>query len=124
MIRRIAHLYSRLSEHPLADRGSLPETTSAEGDIISGDVDSQGGKPPGVTIFDDEISNITFTDAGLHFKGVADSSPLRINYFESNNVYLYIHGKEDPQGDWWRSRNGQDTFSGRGGVLVNCHFDS
>lgn len=81
-------------------------------------------KPPGVTLFDDEISNVTYTDAGLKFNSVKRQRPLIIQYFESNNVYVYIHGKEDPEGDWWHTRNGQDTFSGRGGVLVNCHFDS
>lgn len=69
---------------------------------------------PGATIFDDTISNVTYT---------LRDSPVG-QYFEGSNLYVYIHGTEDPGGDWWRSGE-VGLLARRGsGVLVNCHFDS
>lgn len=70
-------------------------------------VDTGGGEArrraePGVTVFDDGVSNVTFTAGG---------APPVGRYFEGSNVYVYIHGRDDA---------GDDAS----GVLVNCHFDS
>lgn len=68
----------------------------------------------GATLFDDRISNVTYAtrdnDVG--------------QYFEGNNFYVYIHGSDDPEGDWWSSENFRRTAQRGAGVLVNCHFDS
>ncbi|CEJ92919.1 hypothetical protein VHEMI08546 [[Torrubiella] hemipterigena] len=78
-------------------------------------------KLPGVTLFDDQVSNVTFTDGGLD---TLAQGPLKIQYFEGNNFYAYIHGKKDPEGDWWHLEGAFDTFQNEGGVLLSCHFDS
>ncbi|ODA79062.1 hypothetical protein RJ55_04653 [Drechmeria coniospora] len=73
-------------------------------------------RPPGATIFDDRISNVTYTYSAKSASGG--------QYFEGNNFYVYIHGKEDPEGDWWRREDRLEALGSSGGVLVNCHFDS
>ncbi|KAK2601619.1 hypothetical protein QQS21_004854 [Conoideocrella luteorostrata] len=70
--------------------------------------------PLGATIFDDLISNVTY----------AQRSSTVGQYFESSNFYVYIHGSEDPEGDWWTYEGAQRTTHRGAGVLVNCHFDS
>ncbi len=88
--------------------------SAAERDV--GKATERAGKPPGATIFDDRVSNVTYTYGG-RFSVVGQ-------YFEGNNVYVYIHGKEDPEGDWWLTEEGIKASRHSGGVLVNCHFDS
>ncbi|EQL02347.1 Peptidase family M28 family [Ophiocordyceps sinensis CO18] len=74
-------------------------------------------KAPKVTVFDDRLANVTYTSKGAQY--------WMGQYFEGSNFYLYIHGKDDPQGDWWAPDQGPLKASRRtGGVLVNCHFDS
>ncbi|KAH7309598.1 hypothetical protein B0I35DRAFT_440302 [Stachybotrys elegans] len=84
-----------------------------------------GPRPRGVTVFDDNLSNGTWMYNPLK---VATSNiyaaPARGQYFEGNNLYIYIHGKEDPEGDWWATQSSYKKAHGKGGVLVNCHFDS
>ncbi len=72
-----------------------------------------------VVILEDLVSNVT----------VADSFPASdvgyATYFEGTNIIVYIRGKDDPQGPWWT--DGQmyaDKVIGKGGVLVNAHYDS
>ncbi|KAG6258833.1 hypothetical protein E4U24_000904 [Claviceps purpurea] len=71
-------------------------------------------RAPGATIFNDLISNVTFAERGSTVG----------QYFEGNNFYVYIHGSDDPEGEWWLSKNPQRTAQRGAGVLVNCHFDS
>jgi hypothetical protein len=80
-------------------------------------------KAPGVTLFDDRISNVTFT-ASSFFKQKNTPSKMSGEYFEGTNFYAYIHGKKDPEGDWWKTESSVGDFQGRGGVMVNCHIDS
>ncbi|KAF7539990.1 hypothetical protein G7Z17_g12295 [Cylindrodendrum hubeiense] len=81
-------------------------------------------RPPGATLFDDQISNVSWTYNGLKRVGANFGKPLWAGqYFEGNNFYIYIHGKDDPKGDWWQNPSSK-PFKGAGGVLVNCHFDS
>ncbi|KAG6040582.1 hypothetical protein E4U41_000090 [Claviceps citrina] len=68
----------------------------------------------GATIFNDLISNVTYAERA---SGVGQ-------YFEGNNFYVYVHGSEDPEGDWWLSERPQRVIYRGAGVLVNCHFDS
>ncbi|OAA51924.1 Peptidase family M28 family [Metarhizium rileyi] len=70
----------------------------------------------GATLFDDHISNVTMTNP--------QPSNTMGRYFEGNNFYVYIHGSEDPEGDWWTSDSLQRIARSGAGVLVNCHFDS
>lgn len=86
---------------------------------------SSVAKPPGVTLFDDQISNVTWTyDTTGALSSSIGPSVWSGQYFEGNNFYVYIHGKEDPEGDWWLSESEYKQAHGKGGVLVNCHFDS
>ncbi|KAG5926562.1 hypothetical protein E4U42_003157 [Claviceps africana] len=71
-------------------------------------------RPPGATIFNDVISNVTYAERGSTVG----------QYFEGNNFYVYIHGSEDPEGDWWLSGKPQRILHRGAGVLVNCHVDS
>lgn len=73
-------------------------------------------KAPRVTIFDDRMANVTYTSQGAQY--------WTGQYFEGSNIYVYIHGKDDPQGDWWAPGQGPTASRRTGGVLVNCHFDS
>ncbi|KAH7152800.1 putative zinc metalloprotease [Dactylonectria macrodidyma] len=81
-------------------------------------------RPPGVTLFDDQVSNASWTYKGNKKVGANFGSDIRGGqYFEGNNFYVYIHGKDDPEGEWW-TKPSKTQFRGAGGVLVNCHFDS
>ncbi|GAB0136442.1 hypothetical protein EsDP_00004743 [Epichloe bromicola] len=71
-------------------------------------------RPQGATIFNDLVSNVTFAERGSTVG----------QYFEGSNFYVYIHGSEDPEGDWWLSENPQKIARRGAGVLVNCHLDS
>lgn len=82
-------------------------------------------RPRGATLFDDKISNVTWTYNTARPTGTNIAKGTWMGqYFEGNNYYVYIHGKDDPEGEWWRSESAYKKFRGQGGVLVNCHFDS
>ncbi|KPM37835.1 Vacuolar membrane protease [Neonectria ditissima] len=120
----------------ILDRNGMDYTTDLSGGVAWQDTNgylnprddddeiSSGSRPPGVTLFDDQISNLTWT---YHkYKRVGDNfvnHTWGAQYFEGNNFYIYIHGKDDPEGDWWHTRS-RKPFHGTGGVMVNCHFDS
>ncbi|KAF5497001.1 Vacuolar membrane protease [Colletotrichum siamense] len=72
-----------------------------------GKIASQG---PRVTVFDDTISNISYNGRETGY------------YFESTNKLVYIRGTEDEDGEWWKRDEGRKI--GKGGVLVNAHYDS
>lgn len=44
----------------------------------------------------------------------------QVCYTESENLVVYIRGEEDDAGAWWE----RDAYSGKGGVLLNAHYDS
>ncbi|KAJ4263005.1 hypothetical protein NW762_006618 [Fusarium torreyae] len=82
-------------------------------------------KPRGATLFDDRTSNVSWTYNTARRTGSnIDKGKWLGQYFEGNNYYVYIHGQNDPEGDWWRDESKYKKFRGEGGVLVNCHFDS
>ncbi|KAF9870773.1 peptidase family m28 family [Colletotrichum karsti] len=68
---------------------------------------------PLVTIFDDKISNVSYATGAGQGTGV---------YFEATNQLVYIRGTEDEDGEWWKNDEGRAI--GKGGVLVNAHYDS
>ena len=67
-----------------------------------------------VIVFNDLISNVTFTGPSLGAPGLSV-------YFEGTNIIVYIRGTNDDEGDWWKSGS---RPKGPGGVLVNAHYDS
>ena len=70
-----------------------------------------GPKP--VTVFVDELSNVTFVD---DFR----KQPWTC-YGESENLLAYIRGEDDEEDDWWEEN---ETYQGQSGVLINAHYDS
>lgn len=70
-----------------------------------------------VTVFDDNISNVTWAAASRVL------SYGNAGYFEGTNKMVYIRGSEDEEGKWWES-NRDIRLIGKGGVLVNAHYDS
>lgn len=71
-----------------------------------------------VVVFDDQLSNYTMVRSG----GFPAATPG--TYFEGSNIFIYIRGTDDPEGDWWRTESSYDKTHRTGGVLVNCHLDS
>lgn len=70
-------------------------------------------------VFNDLVSNIT---AASPTSGTTTGTAT---YFEGTNILVYIRGKDDPQGSWWK--DGTATAGrtiGKGGVLLNAHYDS
>lgn len=100
--------------------GRIEAVVEANGALISSidssDISKLSDSAP-VTIFSDTISNVSFSS---NVK-VPSEKPGTSVYFEGTNIIVYIRGSEDDQNDWWL--NGT-TFEGKGGVLVNAHYDS
>ncbi|KAI1971276.1 hypothetical protein LOZ53_005878 [Ophidiomyces ophidiicola] len=71
---------------------------------------------PDVIVFDDTLSNLTFSD------GRVGNKPITGVYFEGTNIIIYIRGSDDDKETWWDVPNGKPK--GKGGVLVNAHYDS
>ncbi|KAL4787664.1 hypothetical protein BJX76DRAFT_345355 [Aspergillus varians] len=65
---------------------------------------------PDAFVFDDTRSNLTFARDNLAV------------YFEGTNILVYIRGEEDGAELWWELPEGRPK--GKGGVLVNAHYDS
>lgn len=87
--------------------------------IVKENVDASGYAPdtaPTVHVFDDNVSNSTFSSGGL-FPSLGISV-----YFEGTNLIVYIPGTEDGTATWWLDPNGKP--SKRNAVLVNAHYDS
>lgn len=79
-------------------------------------------KSPPVTVFNDIVSN--YTSTALATIGV-DGRRLGIStYFEGSNIIVYIRGTEDEEGEWWEEPIVKGETHGKGGVMVNAHFDS
>ncbi|RMJ05072.1 Vacuolar membrane protease [Fusarium kuroshium] len=124
----------------ILDRNSMPYTTETIGgvdwhtrttfaqtqdSVLNPRDESIQSRPRGATLFDDKISNVTWTYNTARPTGTNIAKGTWMGqYFEGNNYYVYIHGKDDPEGEWWRSESAYKKFRGQGGVLVNCHFDS
>lgn len=78
-----------------------------------------------MSLFDDLVSNVTWTyDTTNALSASIGPAMWAGQYFEANNYYVYVRGKQDPEGDWWSSESQYKKAHGEGGVLVNCHFDS
>ncbi|KAL7809510.1 hypothetical protein V8C26DRAFT_271371 [Trichoderma gracile] len=121
--------------HEILERNGVPYKTEKTGGVIwdaslntsvvtKTNDEPRAKRAPGATIFDDRISNVTWTVDSLLQSTKGGPKTWQGYYFEGDNFYIYIHGQEDPEGDWWTSQAGAAKYSKSGGVLVNCHFDS
>ncbi|KAF9886919.1 hypothetical protein FE257_010660 [Aspergillus nanangensis] len=70
---------------------------------------------PAAFVFDDLTSNLTFAGDTITASNIGV-------YFEGTNILVYIRGSDDNRDKWWESPHGAP--SGKGGVLVNAHYDS
>ncbi|RAL58534.1 hypothetical protein DID88_003982 [Monilinia fructigena] len=79
---------------------------------------------PAVTVFNDLRSN--FSSNALTSIGVKGRKLGISTYFEGNNIICYIRGRDDEEGEWWKtgSVTSKGKTHGKGGVMVNAHFDS
>lgn len=79
---------------------------------------------PAATIFNDFVSN--YTSTALLSIGSNGRSPAYSTYFEGSNIIVYVRGTEDEEGEWWNSPSSYKSLKmhGKGGVMVNAHFDS
>ena len=79
-------------------------------------------KPQGAlaVVFSDLTSNVTFSMPGRGSNGSHRNAGMSV-YFEGTNIIVYIRGSEDGDEDWWRANK---KPPGKGGVLVNAHYDS
>ncbi|KAJ0117149.1 hypothetical protein J7T55_003566 [Diaporthe amygdali] len=79
-----------------------------------------------VTVFNDLMSNVTVRFGGLPGShGSEEGQSGNAAYFEGTNVIVYIRGSLDEEGEWWkRKRNHVKLPIGKGGVMVNAHYDS
>jgi hypothetical protein len=79
---------------------------------------------PLVTIFNDLQSNVTCSGLGSIGSAGQGRLPGQSVYFEGTNIIVYIRGTEDEEGEWWRSTLNLHRTHGKGGVLLNAHYDS
>jgi Peptidase family M28 len=78
---------------------------------------------PAATIFNDLVAN--YTSTALTSIGVSGRRAGISTYFEGSNIIVYIRGTEDEEGEWWNSQSHRSgVIHGKGGVMVNAHFDS
>ncbi|KAI0400611.1 hypothetical protein F4802DRAFT_478852 [Xylaria palmicola] len=74
-----------------------------------------------VLILEDVTSNLTTSDS------IWSRETKTATYFEGKNIIVYIRGKDDPPGRWWEAgppSYDADKVIGKGGVLLNAHYDS
>ncbi|RFU23960.1 hypothetical protein B7463_g12382, partial [Scytalidium lignicola] len=80
-------------------------------------------EPPETVVFSDLVAN--YTGSALTTIGVSGRKLGISTYFEGNNIIVYIRGSEDEPGDWWNDLDIDPAKThGKGGVLVNAHYDS
>lgn len=77
---------------------------------------------PAATIFNDLVSN--YTSTALTSIGVRGRRTGISTYFEGSNIIVYIRGTEDEEGEWWLQNSYDKKTHGKGGVMINAHFDS
>ncbi|CAG8951426.1 hypothetical protein HYFRA_00007342 [Hymenoscyphus fraxineus] len=111
---------SNAAKYDVVQPASSFETYDA--DITHGDLLVRENLPP-VVVFNDMLSN--FTSNALTKIGASGRRLGISTYFEGSNIVCYIPGTEDEAGDWWNSSSIHAAkIHGKGGVMVNAHFDS
>jgi hypothetical protein len=118
---------ARLEDVPMADQ--QPHRSADKDRILSGGINLDHDElrartsPPAAVIFNDLVANYTgnaLTKIGASGRRLGIST-----YFEGSNIIVYIRGTEDEEGEWWKSTAAStSTVHGKGGALVNAHFDS
>lgn len=105
------------ADHNTTD-GTFSSVTTTHEDLRARDT------PPLAVIFNDLISN--YTSTALTRIGVSGRRNGISTYFEGSNIIVYIKGTEDEQDDQWWMPPPPFTkrVHGKGGVMVNAHFDS
>ncbi|KAM3472655.1 hypothetical protein MY8738_008769 [Beauveria namnaoensis] len=84
-----------------------------------------GTEEPDVILFVHEALNFAFSyDAGEYLSGGGTGSTWTAQYFEDNSFCIYIRGKRDLQGDWWRESTTGMSHRPTGGVLLLSYFTS
>jgi hypothetical protein len=76
---------------------------------------------PAATVFNDMVSNFT---SKAPLATIAERPLAPSTYFEGSNIVVYIRGTEDEEGEWWLPNVSAPKTHGKGGVMVNAHFDS
>ncbi len=111
--------YSTDTDEPTATRleGVKPQLTGEHDEL------RVRAPSPSAVIFNDLNSN--YTSTALVNIGQSGRKSGISTYFEGNNIIVYIRGTEDEAGDWWTTspQFGKQT-RGRGGIMINAHFDS
>lgn len=103
------------------------KTDSAGEDTRLGAIFQARSDTADVTVFDDMNSNFTVRMDQVR---LGTNAPTRTNggsavYFEGTNIMVYIRGSDDEEGDWWKSHKSREgKLIGKGGTLVNAHYDS
>lgn len=101
-----------------------------DGNGASWNTNSDGGAAAAasdVTVFNDVVSNSTLS---MDRATTGTNAPSRANggiaaYYEGTNIMVYIRGTDDEEGEWWKKRKPKGgKLIGRGGTLINAHFDS
>lgn len=108
-----------------------PSTADPRGFSASTSLSHQGVgdgiSRPHVTVFNDMLSNVTFSSRPSPVIAAGSDHPAgAAAYFEGTNIMVYVRGTEDEPGDWWdKPSDGRfGKVIGKGGVLVNAHYDS
>ncbi|KAI9803639.1 MAG: hypothetical protein M1833_000551 [Piccolia ochrophora] len=82
----------------------------------------------GAVIFNDMLSNVTFSSGGRLSSSGRYRDAGQSVYFEGTNIIVYIRGELDDEGWWLDTDNaiiGEQRKTGSShGVLVNSHYDS
>ena len=109
--------------------GGLPSNANESESILPYPPSPNKGKywPPrperSAVVFNDLVSN--FTSNALTSIGVSGRRAGISTYFEGSNIIVYIRGTEDEEGEWWKPPPPfTKGLHGKGGVMVNAHFDS
>ncbi|GAP82389.1 putative peptidase family M28 family [Rosellinia necatrix] len=80
-----------------------------------------GADESNMVVLEDVTSNITTSGS------IWNPATKTGTYFEGKNIIVYVRGKDDPPGRWWEDgqpRYRADKVIGKGGVLLNAHYDS
>ncbi|KAK4453674.1 vacuolar membrane protease [Podospora aff. communis PSN243] len=86
-----------------------------------------GDSTSAVTVFDDLKSNCTvLMGQGIGGARTGHETPIgHAAYFEGTNIIVYIRGKQDDEGSFWRADHVHETRRNEKGLtLVNAHYDS
>ncbi len=100
----------RRIETILQENGIPSSTSDSSLEIENGPTDKSA-----VVVFSDMVSNASFSEGGR------SGTPGLSIYFEGTNIIVYIRGSDDESEDWFSENK---KHGGKGGVLVNAHYDS